>query len=387
MDADLPQYGDKIAARLQQPQLMIMEMTESEEAMLTPRQNAEAILNREQPDYYGDFMDTLALTLDPVFLLDHPSSPTTTQADGAEGELSVDDAIKAPPKTPEIIWQDSWGVTFKKGDDAPGPHPLATPESIVIKDITHWQDYVHFPEIDNLDWTECVKKSEAVDRTEKYLAAFSAGGLFERSHHLMGFENALIAYMDEPDHVGGLLDGIMEWKIKLIRLLGKYMKPDVIFFHDDWGMKRNLLLPPNLWREIIKPRHAQIVAAAHDEGIFFLHHADCFCQPIVTDMVDIGIDAWQGVIAQNDIVEIQRITEGKLAMVGGIDGPAIDTPFTTEDDIRAEVRRCLDSYCPAGRFFPSIPNGMLFTPGKYEVFKDEMGKYGRQWAEEHPIKK
>lgn len=43
--------------------------------------------------------------------------------------------------------------------------------------------------------------------------------------------------------------------------------------------------------------------------MIYIHHADCICQPIVTDMVEIGVDIWQGVIAQNDIVEIQKITE------------------------------------------------------------------------------
>ena len=93
-----------------------------------------------------------------------------------------------------------------------------------------------------------------------------------------------------------------------------------------------------------------------------MHHADCICQPIVTDMVEIGVDIWQGVIPQNDIVEIQRITEGKLAMAGGIDGPKIDIENITEEQIRQEVRRAIDTYYPAGRFYPSIPNGVCFPP-------------------------
>ena len=120
--------------------------------------------------------------------------------------------------------------------------------------------------------------------------------------------------------------------------------------------------------------------------MIYMHHADCICQPIVTDMVDIGIDIWQGVIAQNDIVEIQRITEGKLAMIGGVDGPAIDVRGITEEAIRAEARRAIDTYCPAGRFYPSIPNGKCYIPWVDEVVKDELKNYGRQWALEHPVK-
>ena len=111
-----------------------------------------------------------------------------------------------------------------------------------------------------------------------------------------------------------------------------------------------------------------------------MHHADCICQPIVEDMVEIGVDIWQGVIAQNDIVEIQRITQGKLAMVGGIDGPKIDIANITEDEIRAEVRRAFDTYCEAGRFFPGIPNGRCFREWNNSILMDEMEKYGREFA-------
>ena len=116
-----------------------------------------------------------------------------------------------------------------------------------------------------------------------------------------------------------------------------------------------------------------------------MHHADCICQPIVQDMVELGIDVWQGVIPQNDIPEIQRLTEGKLAMVGGVDGPKIDVENITEEAIRAEVRRAIDTYCPAGRFYPSIPNGVCFLPWNNEIYRDELEKYGREFAQKHPI--
>ena len=37
-----------------------------------------------------------------------------------------------------------------------------------------------------------------------------------------------------------------------------------------------------------------------------MHHADSFLEPLVEDMVDLGIDVWQGVLPQNDIVKLQE---------------------------------------------------------------------------------
>ena len=73
-------------------------------------------------------------------------------------------------------------------------------------------------------------------------------------------------------------------------------------------------------------------------------------------------------------------------MVGGIDGPAIDIDGISEAAIRKEVRRAIDTYCPGGRFYPGIPNGVCYREWNNSIFMDELHKYGRQFAEEHPIK-
>ena len=72
-------------------------------------------------------------------------------------------------------------------------------------------------------------------------------------------------------------------------------------------------------------------------------------------------------------------------MIGGIDGPAIDIASITEEQIRGEVRRAIDTYCPAGRFYPSIPNGRCFRDWNNGIAMDEMRRYGVEWAKKHPI--
>ena len=329
---------------------------------MTPRENAMAILNREQPDYYFDLMDSLQLLPDPVGMRDHPPQ----------------DGLEHP---------DSWGTVYVWLPGAPGAHPHVTAENAVVKDIEHWRDQLNVPSLKDLDWSAAKEVAAKTDRSEKFVGILFGGGLFERSHHLMGMQEALMAYLEYPDEMYEMLGAIKEYKIAYIEEMAKQVHPDIIFYHDDWGSKRNLFLPPDVWREIIKPHQREIAEAIHDNGMIYMHHADCICQPIVEDMVEIGIDIWQGAIAQNDIVKIQQITKGQLAIVGGIDGPKIDVQGISDDAIRAEVRRAIDTYCPAGRFFPSIPNGVCFIEHNNRIYRDELETYGRIWAEKHPVKK
>lgn len=325
------------------------------------RENAMAIYNRQQPDYYFDLMDAVEFIIDPVFEQD---------------ALIPQDGV---PHT------DSWGTVklFKPG--SPGPHPFLNKNNVVIKDIENWNEYLKVPDIEALDWSAAVEQSKNINRKEKLSCIFSPGGLFERSHFLMGMEDALVNYLEYPDEMKALLRVIADYKIAYVNKAASLLKPDIIFYHDDWGSKQNVFLPPAVWRDIIKPLQMEIADAIHKNGMIYMHHADCICEPLVNDMVEIGVDIWQGVIPQNDIVKIQKITGGRLAMIGGIDGPAIDLETTTEEEIRSEVRRAVDTYCPGGRFYPGIPNGVCFIPANDAIEKDELHRYGRIFAEKHPI--
>ena len=42
-----------------------------------------------------------------------------------------------------------------------------------------------------------------------------------------------------------------------------------------------------------------------------MHHGDSFMEPIVEDMVELGIDVWQGVLPQNDIPKLQKQLAGR----------------------------------------------------------------------------
>ena len=327
---------------------------------MTPKENALAIFNHRQPDRYVDLMHAIILLHDPVFDADQPLP------DGLEH-------------------RDTWGTVHIARPDQPGQMPVVNEENAVIKDIEHWREQLTVPDPAQLDWSAAEKAAREADRENMLIGCFCPAGLFERSHYLMGFENALVSYISSPEEMAELLRVIADYKIRYIRLAKKYLNPDIIFFHDDWGSKRNVFLSPNLWRQLIKPLQREIVDAAHKCGMLFMHHADCYCQPLAEDMVEIGIDIWQGAIPQNDIVEIQRRTAGKLAMVGGVDGPKIDIEGLPEQTIRAEVRRAIDTYCPAGRFYPGIANGECYVRRSNEIYLDELYRYGELWAQEHPL--
>ena len=77
-------------------------------------------------------------------------------------------------------------------------------------------------------------------------------------------------------------------------------------------------------------------------------------------MAEIGIQVWQGVLPENDIPRLQEQLKGRMVLMGGI-GAAIDRPDATTEEIRAYVRKVLDTCAPGGHFIPSITYGLSGT--------------------------
>ena len=189
-----------------------------------------------------------------------------------------------------------------------------------------------------------------------------------------------INFMTEPEAMKDLCEAIGEYRYNGMKLMVDHVHPDVLHSHDDWGSKANLFIQPELWREFIKPSYTKAYGYVHDHGVVIEHHADSFCEQIVEDMVDLHIDVWQGVLPQNDIVRLQKQLDGRMALMGGIDAAIVDRPDSTEEEIRAETRRVLETYCPQGNFIPCITYGGPGTiyPNGDKFINDEIDRYNKE---------
>lgn len=271
----------------------------------------------------------------------------------------------------EIIWP--------VGQKAGMPH--VTEENKVIRDVTNWKNEVTIPDFASmdLDWSLNREMCASINREEKLLTSIMATGLFERLHFLMGFEDTLMNFLLEPEAMHELLDALTEARLQYLTLLIDNMKPDVIIHHDDWGNKASLFMQSDTWREFFKERYRKLYSYVRSRGVILIHHADCHCADIIEDMVDIGVQAWQGAIPENDIVSMQKKLDGRMVIMGGIDA-VIDKPDWNEAEVRAEVRRACETYGPHGGYIPCMTYGgpgCLYA-GVSDIIRDEIARYNQE---------
>jgi uroporphyrinogen-III decarboxylase len=279
---------------------------------------------------------------------------------------------------------DRWGTYISFPEDQPAAIPIVTPENQVIRNIEEWEKYVTVPDLRvncSQGWETALKNKEEIP--EEYLSMTVMGtGIFEQLHMLMTFEDTLMNLLLYPKEMHELIEVVADFRLEYMKLIVENLHPDVICSHDDWGSEHAMFMHPDTWREFFKEPFRRLYSYLHSQGVLVMHHADSFCEPIAEDMAEIGIDIWQGVLPTNDIVGLSRRLDGRMALMGGVSS-VIDREDSTEEEIRREMRRVLDSYGRLKGFIPSYTYGGPGTifPHVLPVIHEEIERYNRRKSE------
>ena len=290
--------------------------------------------------------------------------------------------IAVSPLVPGHTVVDAWGVHMSWPEGQPGAMPLEG-DKLVCPDIEDWKEVLHKPDVAAMtfDWAPFLGQQEAARAQGKLTLTLVPVGNFELLRNMTGFENCLINLIEEPEIIKNIVDMIVDYRMECYKQICENLHPDILFQHDDWGSKNSMFMSPALWREIFKPGYKKLYDYLHSQGVIVMHHADSFLEPIIADMEEIGIDIWQGVLPQNDIVKIQGQLKHML-LFGGIDAAKTDYPGAPEDAVRAEVRRACETYIPGGHFIPAVTAGGPTSINAHidPIIADEIARFAAEFS-------
>lgn len=279
-----------------------------------------------------------------------------------------------------------WGVTLSWPVGTPGPFPVHDAAHKVLSDITKWKEVVKAPDLQFSSelWDAAIKEAESVDRNEKFAAAFMAPGLFERLHYLMGMEDALINFYEEPEHMHDLIRYQTEWEIQYAEALCTNLHPDALYHHDDWGSQLSTFISPEMFEEFFLDSYKELYGFYKSHGVeLIIHHSDSYAATLVPYMIEMGVDIWQGVMTSNNLPELLKRYGGTISFMGGIDSASVDHPGWTRDEIHTEVWRACKEY---GKkyFIPGASQGgpMSTFEGVYEALTEEIDMASKEFFQQ-----
>ena len=309
---------------------------------LTPKENYMRLLRGEMPEYIPATSDGMSMT-GPFFGPDLMGF----MADWGDRE-------EVP---------DMFGVPYVR-EFAANNGGMPKPGVFILDDITKWRDVIKRPAIlDNIDWQYLADTQLPQWDPNTILSGMASvgNGYFQMLVSFMGFDNGLIACMEEPEEVKDLLNFILEMNVELAKNFIYYYKPETGGGGDDIAHERAPFISTEMFEDIFEPVWRASIAPYVEAGCLTSHHNCGKFEDFVPHIVAMGYNAWNPAETMNDLVAIKKRFP-KLAICGGFDGNGyVCYPETTEEQVRAYVREVCDLYAPGGGY--AFGGNVMGPPG------------------------
>lgn len=258
-----------------------------------------------------------------------------------------------PPHAPFI---DDWGtgqVEVAPGSWYPGVHPMREARTIEAIDRYPW------PDMDDPTRVAHVRAEAEHLCQQNEFAVIGTPWLlfpFERACAMQGMDTFLMNMALSPDVARALLSRIAGL---CTTLMGHFLDAcgdliDIVKIGDDLGTQDRLLMSPAMYRDLLKPIHAEFIAFIRSRTkakVFFHTDGDVF--DLVDDLVEIGVDILNPVQTSAgrmaNLPELKRRFGSRVSFCGAVDTHRV-LPSGTPAEVRQEVRRVIAALGEGGGY-------------------------------------
>jgi len=204
---------------------------------------------------------------------------------------------------------------------------------------------------------------------------YTVDGFFWWPRVLLGIENHLFSFYDEPELYHKICEDLLEWQIAMIDEIAKYVKPDFMTIAEDMSYNHGSMISKALFDEFLKPYYQRLVPEIKKHGTRIFVDSDGDVTDAIPWFIDSGIEGISPLERQSgvDVAAIRDMYPDFL-MMGSFDKMCM---FKTEADIKAEFERLLPTI-RKGKFLPAMDHQT--PPGtsieNYRTYVKFMKEYG-----------
>ena len=158
-------------------------------------------------------------------------------------------------------------------------------------------------------------------RTWPLAIAGFPGGFFGTPRNILGEENLLVSYYDQPELIRTIINDLCTFWIALYDKVLDQTDADLALIWEDMSYKNGSLISPTLVREFMLPAYKRLTAFFRDRGVKHIlldTDGDCWeLMPIFMEGGVTGVYPFE-VNANMDVVAVRKAFP-TLQMMGGMD--------------------------------------------------------------------
>ncbi|MBT3909433.1 MAG: hypothetical protein HOF27_07105 [Rhodospirillaceae bacterium] len=248
--------------------------------------------------------------------------------------------------------QEYWGPAKVVPENFPSFHPITCEEDLKNYE---WPDPNDSAILDPID--DLVAKYQ----DDYFIMVDMSSTLIEAAYaHIVGTQNFFLMMFDRPDLIAAVLDGLTEYYTEIGKNIIK-KGVDMVRVGDDVGAQQAMMISPEQWRELAKPRFKYMFDSWRKENpdIYIKLHSCGDYSPIIPDEIELGVDLsglMQPTGGNKDQVGLKKKYGNDIAFVGGFDVQNL-LPRGQVEDIRKGVLEVMQNLAVGG--------GYIFSPSHY----------------------
>ncbi len=310
----------------------------------------------EEPDdtLYNFFVDASGFKQVPENILRHLRVDTR----GAEILLPSRPELSIEMEGTTMVARDEWGIKWAKPESSVYMDPVDSP----LKGDLTIERINAFPWPDPDDEGRYAGLREEAKRLRETGCAVMLSlyglGIFGMVRLLCGMESTFMDMVVKPSVIGRVFDKVLEFQMRcwenMLEAVGDCV--DICFHGDDLGMQQGPIISPRMYRDIVKPIHAELfghVKRAAKTDVKTVYHSCGSVRKLIPDFIEIGVDALNPIQVSArgmDTKELKNEFGDDLCFWGGgIDNQRV-LPLGSVSEVKDEVERRIDDLAPGGGF-------------------------------------
>ena len=214
-----------------------------------------------------------------------------------------------------------------------------------LRNAASFSEIEKYPFVSNAAWLDDKLRQtcEAAHKSGNYAQIF-VGHMYENAWQVRGYEPFLMDLLAQREWAEFVLDRFCENNLR-VAIAAARAGYDCIATGDDVANQNALMFQPDLWREVMKPRWAKVIAAARaiKPDIHVWYHSDGNIWKILDDLIEIGITILNPVQPECMDPAAVRKRYGKRLAFDGCIGTQTTFPFGTPADMRKTIRHLADA--------------------------------------------
>ncbi|MCP4177708.1 MAG: methyltransferase [bacterium] len=221
------------------------------------------------------------------------------------------------------------------------------------------------------------KAKDAVNRaygeSDKFIMAGCCPRPWERFQFIRGTENAMMDLALYPDEIEAALKKVHDFYMKELEFWTS-TDVDAIFFMDDWGAQKDLLISCDMWKHFFKPFYKDYCDIAKANGKHAFMHSDGNITRIYNELIEVGVDAVNSQIFCMNMEEVAETAKGKITFWGEIDRQHVVSAKDTQAGRNAVRKVAKNLYDPKGGIIAQFELGPGANPEMPFAIMDEWEK-------------